>query len=353
MYLLIRCPKCRRFSKEDKKVCKCGYKYNGNKNYYFRYKAEEKWKIKKCKSSWKDLAEKEMFEFYKKFINDSLSNTKKIAFDTFCKKIYLPYCNARNRPNTIKAKKHCIENRLIPLFKDTNLGKIEAEILEKYISNETKIKRATINLFITIAKNIFNKAVEWGYITKNPIEKVKLFSLNNQRVRYLNEEELKKYLKYASRYTHFYKAVIIALNTGMRKEEILSLKWSQVDLENNTITLFDTKNGKTRYVPINKSLSSHLIGWKNDMEEYVITYSGRRIHQIAINHATTCKLAGITDFKFHDLRHSFASYLTMRGVDLNTIRDLLGHKSMAMTLRYSHLSEKTKYQAVNKLHIGE
>ena len=149
---------------------------------------------------------------------------------------------------------------------------------------------------------------------------------------------------------HLKGIVIVALNTGMRKAEILGLKWRDVDIKRNILYLRETKNGEKREVPINEQVKTVLINTlRNSKSEYVFNYNGKRIIDIKRSYSTAVKNSGIKDFTFHDLRHTFASHLVMNGVDLNTVRELLGHKTLQMTLRYSHLSASHKHKAVEGL----
>jgi len=153
------------------------------------------------------------------------------------------------------------------------------------------------------------------------------------------------------------------LPTGMRREEILSLKWEQV--RNGFIYLTNTKTNKQREIPINDDLMgmfkeiqleqrvSKVIPFSlptiQPQSGYVFTYRGQRIDSMTTAFNAACKRAGIMNFHFHDLRHSFASQLVIRGASLKEVQELLGHESMTMTLRYAHLAQEQKKTAVNLL----
>ena len=196
---------------------------------------------------------------------------------------------------------------------------------------------------------MFNKALAWGKFSgQNPMSQVKLFKENNKRVRFLEKNEIVKLLSSCDK--HLRPIVIVALNTGMRKAEILGLKWRDIDFRRGIIHLYDTKNGEKREAPINKQAKTALIRTRRDPgSEFVFTYRGKPIGNIRKTFSTALKKSDIKNFCFHDLRHTYASHLVMAGVDLNTVRELLGHKSLAMTLRYSHLSPDHKQRAVNIL----
>ena len=208
---------------------------------------------------------------------------------------------------------------------------------------------ATVNRNLICLKSLFNKATLWGKATSNPVKGVKLLKEDNRRLRYLEKEEIIKLLTNCRK--HLKPIVIIALNTGMRRGEILNLKWRDVDIKRDVIYLLNTKNGEKREIPINEQVKTALIRTRKHPSSPYIFYKkdGSSIGDIKKTFFTALKKSGINNFRFHDLRHTFASHLVMSGIDLNTIRELLGHKSLEMTLRYSHLSSNHKKRAVDVL----
>ena len=137
----------------------------------------------------------------------------------------------------------------------------------------------------------------------------------------------------------------------MRRGEIFGLKWHDIDYRRGIITLLDTKNGQKREVPMSDTVKNAVIQVRKHPESaYVFCNEyGQPRHDIRKSFSTALKKSGITNFRFHDLRHSFASQLVMAGIDLNTVRELLGHKDITMTLRYSHLAPRHKQHAVDIL----
>lgn len=146
--------------------------------------------------------------------------------------------------------------------------------------------------------------------------------------------------------------VIIALNTGCRRGEILNLKWKHVDLKHGFIVIADSKNGESRNIPINADLADMLNDISRRIDSpyvFVNPDTGTRYQDVKKSFATALSEASIMDFRFHDLRHTFASHLVMGGVDITTVSRLLGHKSLTMTLRYSHLAPNHLQKAVDCL----
>jgi len=146
--------------------------------------------------------------------------------------------------------------------------------------------------------------------------------------------------------------VITALNTGMRKSEIFHLTWDRVDLKNRIILLDKTKNGERREVPINDTLFNTLSNIIRRLDCKFVFYNPKTLkpfNNIKRSFGTALRRSHILDFHFHDLRHTFASWLAMKNIDLTTVKELLGHKGIRMTLRYSHLSQAHVKNAVSVL----
>lgn len=147
--------------------------------------------------------------------------------------------------------------------------------------------------------------------------------------------------------------VLLALNTGMRRGELFNLKWSDVDFISKTLAVLGAgaKSGHTRIIPLNSEALGALIKWRNQTtsKSHVFTTQHGKLTDIKTAFNNLLKAAYIKGFRFHDLRHQFASKLAMAGVDLNTIRELLGHSTLELTLRYAHLAPNIKAKAVELL----
>lgn len=147
---------------------------------------------------------------------------------------------------------------------------------------------------------------------------------------------------------HLTPVVLLAMNTGLRRGELLSLQWSDVDLEAKVITVQagNAKNGRQRHLPLNKEALSVITRWARQSNEQGRVFEPRDTKK---GWNALLDAAHIANFRFHDLRHHFASKLVMVGVDLNTVRELLGHSDIKMTLRYAHLAPEHLSAAVAKL----
>jgi integrase len=241
-------------------------------------------------------------------------------------------------------------------FGGKKLTQITPWAVDKYKSKRLKdesrlkreITRSTVNRELACLKTMLNFAVGEGWISKNPLSGYRLFREKLNKLRVVTPEEFQKVYGEAS---EFLKPILVtALNTGMRRSEILGLKWENVDLNKGYIRVEETKNNEPRNISINKTLNKALMSVKYKASgEYVFSREGvpARTFKTAFNAAI--RRAGVQRFTFHDLRHTFASNLVMAGVDLATVQELLGHKSILMTKRYSHPTPEHKKQAVEKL----
>jgi len=278
---------------------------------------------------------------------------------------------------------------LVKVFGNYPLGAITTRHIERYQAKMLARGRApaTANRHLATLKHMFTKAVDWEMAVDEDLKRVrrvKLLPENNRRLRYLSRVESEALVKASE--PHLRPIVITALNTGMRKGEILSLEWERhVDLRHGFILLDVTKNGQRREIPINRTLREALQRIVRHIKSpYVFTSQKEKMYvEIKRSFRTACKRAewerclkcnyerektdtgailacphcgdemkcmrGIRDFRFHDLRHTFASHLVMAGVDLMTVKELLGHKTLTMTLRYAHLAPGHKVRAVEVL----
>lgn len=247
------------------------------------------------------------------------------------------------------------------------------------------LKPVSVNRVVTALKAALSKAVEWGVIESHPLAKVKPLKVDDKgKVRYLSEDEearlraaldrreatIRAERKNANGWRsvrgypllddmtgkrfadHIRPLVLLALNTGMRRGELFALTWGCVDLAGRFLTVAGetAKSGKTRHVPLNDEAFGVLVAWRNQTEGGDLVFpspvTGNRLDNINSAWEGVLSDAGVTGFRFHDCRHHFASRLVMAGVPLNTVRELLGHSSIEMTLRYAHLAPENKIAAV-------
>ena len=188
-------------------------------------------------------------------------------------------------------------------------------------------------------------------ITDNPAQGIKPLRENGARTRFLDKEEIQLLLNAASK--EFRPILISALHTGMRKGEILKLIWPDVDFKNRIITVQDSKSGKKRMIPMDNTLYESLRTLPTRFKRGYVFPSpvkeGQPCYDLKRQFGNAVKKAGIENIRFHDLKHTFASHLIMAGVDLMTVKELLGHASITMTMRYAHLAPDHRSRAIKTL----
>ena len=274
---------------------------------------------------------------------------KKIPFEEYAQQ-YLDFSKANKAWSTYQRRDRVSIDNLALSFKGKYLFEITPEMIEKYkAARLEKVTPASVNRELACLKHMYTKAIEWGYVKVNPAKVVKKLKEPPGRLRYLNPEEALRLLGVCS--GHLRPIVVTALNTGMRRSEILSLKWPQVDLKNRKITVINAKNNESRVIPINQTLYQELLALsQNPKGEYVFSdRKGRPFKDIKTAFLSALRKVRIKDFRFHDLRHTFGSQLVMQGVDLKTVQQLMGHKDIKMTMRYSHLSPEYVQEAIRRL----
>ncbi|MDN3512015.1 MAG: tyrosine-type recombinase/integrase [Candidatus Jettenia sp.] len=248
-----------------------------------------------------------------------------------------------NTQNVYKASlKH-----ILPIFGDSKLTAITPKMLCEYkvMRKNEGAKPATINRELAMMSKAFNLAMkEWEWVENNPMSKVPK-EKENERDRWLTEDEEKKLLDNSTAWLR--DIIIFDMNTGLRMGELLSLQWNKVNLICRIIIIQESKNGKPRTVPLTQIAVDILIEKskiRNIHNNLVFTSSvGTKIDDDNLRRAFEKALqkAGIEDFHFHDLRHTFATRLAQRGVDIYTISKLMGHKDIRMTQRYAHHSPES------------
>jgi integrase len=228
---------------------------------------------------------------------------------------------------------------------------IAADIEGYKLDRRKQVSGATVNRELALLKRMFNLAIDWDlYLGSNPVRKVRFFQEINTGFRTLSEDEERKLLVDATPYIQ--DIVVFALNTGLRIGEILSLGWESVDLERGLLSIFAHKTHKTRTVPINSAAGRVLGVWAMGRKNESVFYNhetGKPFVDLDAGLALACRKAGIEGVTWHTLRHTFASRLVNRGVDIVTVQQLLGHSTVTTTMRYTHTNLDSKRNAVAKL----
>ena len=242
------------------------------------------------------------------------------------------------------------------LFMNRRMGSITRSDMDLWSRNKLAegIKSTTINRATSAIVAVLNKAVEWEIINSNPIGKRKRLKVDKRGVvRYLSADEESRLLKALETKTGHIKLLIpILLNTGARPAEAFSLTWDNVDLEDRLLTLQAafTKTSQTRFIPINDKLLK-VLDAQESKTGFLFPSHMTDSHIVSIDKAWKYlkKDAKIENFRMYDCRHTFASNLVMRGIDLYTVSELLGHSSVEMTKVYAHLAPEHLKSAVGVL----
>ena len=218
---------------------------------------------------------------------------------------------------------------------------------------------ATVNRYMASLSVVFTKAFkEWEWIEENPVLKVSKNKETRGRTRFLESKEQKALLIACKNCSEFlYLIVVLALSTGARYGELINLKWDNLkfDLQTHEVTLYfmDTKNGEDRSVTVNalayKLLKEHSKVRHINSKYIFARADGIKPVELRKQWQKALKIAGINDFRFHDLRHTTASNLAMNGAGLRDIAEILGHKTLQMVQRYSHLTKKYSTRILREL----
>lgn len=274
---------------------------------------------------------------------------------------------------------------------DKRLDSLTAWQIDKWKASRLKsgIKASTVNREMAALRSALTKAVEWDHLTDHPMRKVKQAKIeDDHRVRYLTDDEERRLRKVltdreeaakAARESHrqwmaerklvpvasigpdefadhLQPMILLAMNTGLRRGELFKLRRSDIDSGKQQVKVraAAAKSGKARYVPLNAEAFDAITRWVKHHpgagDDLVFPgKDGNPMTNIDSSWRNVSSAANLLDFRWHDLRHHFASRLVMSGVDLNTVRELLGHADLKMTLRYAHLAPEHKANAVAKL----
>lgn len=269
--------------------------------------------------SFTEIQEGEWFEKQK---------AKSITFQEMTEKYLQKYYRIRDE-HTVK--------RLLPIFGHLTLAGTTTEMISDYRDERLKtVKPATVYQELSLMRRMFNVARrEWKWTKENPVADLSFYVGNkNARDRWLTLEEEQNLLDCATNPYWLRDLLILALHTGMRRGEILNLKWQDIDFSRKLIIIQKSKNGEKRSIPMSKTLCSILEAKKvRDISGRVFPLAVRSLRDAFYK---TLKKAGLENFRFHDLRHTFATRLVQNGVDLYKVKELLGHKTLTMTMRYAH-----------------
>lgn len=243
-------------------------------------------------------------------------------------------------------------------FREILISEITPELIREHLKVKKSKAAATYNKHLAVLSAILDYATlqqeeadaTTQYINKNPCKEVRSLKVNNKRIRYLSDEEKPRLLKSASQVGGlFYLKVLMALTTGMRKGELEVLRWSDIDYTRGLATLHDTKNGTARHTPIPDVILG-VVKQHRQLGSGLMFPSGanpEKPYDYKKQWAKCLKSADVQNFRWHDMRHDTASTLARDGRTLKEIAEILGHKSLASTDRYTHLCTEHKSLVLN------
>ena len=302
---------------------------------------------------WAEKTEREMKEgryfgmskrhTYEELADDYEPHAKDKARHDYWRRVFGSMLLADITPDRIAKERNKLLTEDTPRFATPPTGDAEAD------AKRPKAKRSgpTVNRYLAALSVCLSHGVkELRWLERNPCELVRKPKESKGRVRFLSDDERTKLLDACRPHEDLYLAVILSLTTGARREEIMSLRWGQIDFARQVIALSQTKNGERRAIPlVGEAFTllqarSKVRNLKDDRVFRPTARAKKADHlDLRAPWEKALKTAGITDFHWHDLRHTAASYLAMSGVSLVEIAKVLGHRTLAMVARYSHLSD--------------
>lgn len=267
-------------------------------------------------------------------------------------KRFLKHQKARLTPPAYKREEGILDAHLKPFFGEkTKVAAIRRADVQKYITHRSgEVSPASIVKELNVLKHLLGLAVEWELIGANPAHGVKSPKVAPGRVRYLQPTELRAVLTACPEWLRPIAGLAVA--TGMRRGEVLRLRWLDVDLKGGRIMLPQTKNGEARIVYLNTLAQQALASVaQDDAKPTDLVFAGESItpENVSLAFLRACRSVKISDFRFHDLRHTAASWMRMNGADIHTVALILGHKDLRMAARYQHLSPAFLSDAVKLL----
>ena len=290
----------------------------------------------------------EIYEAKKHTVNDLIKRYKD--------KVLPDIKSSKDRKNHLIYWEDKLGNLTLADITPPKIVECRDDLAQGQTPRKTKRSNSTVNRYMSTLSHAFSVAVmEWGWLDDNPFRKVSTLKEPRGRVRFLDDNERKVLLEACKNHSDvMYAIVVIALSTGARKGEILSLRWNQVNLKKGMITVHDTKNNERRSIP----LQGHALELVNNLgkvrrldTDLLFASKMNPNKQLSIDSIwkEIIKKSKIINFRFHDLRHSAASYLAMNGASIPEIAEVLGHKTLQMVKRYSHLTEQHTSKVVAKM----
>lgn len=284
-------------------------------------------------------------------------------FAEFAEEFLSNYAEVNNKHSELLSKRTIFRQHLIPFFGAMRLAEIGMREIERYKAGKLKTHaKKTVNNHLTVLRKTLTTAVDWGLLEQVP--RIQWLAAPAPSFRFLDFEEADRLVAAAESEPEWQAMIVVALRTGLRLGELMALRWDDLDLVRGRMlvqrsvtrgVIGTPKSGKSRDVPLGASVVKvlqkhrHLRGpWVFCQEDGSMLTKG----QIKWPLRRAQRKAGLTELGWHDLRHTFASHLAMRGVPLKAVQELLGHATIDVTMRYAHLAPSALRNAVDVLEPG-
>ena len=276
------------------------------------------------------------------------------TFKEFAGRYYQVYSESK-RPNT-KERDRLILKRFCDFIKNKRLSQITEFDLKRFqTERQLKVSKLSVNRELSGLRHVFNVAIREGHITDSPMQNVKAFKVEYKKQHILSEDEMRRLLEATGRSQslHLHSICVVAINTAMRRQEILDLEWNDLDFFQNGINVKNTKAGRDRWVPMSPELRDMFLKLPSmGKSDYVFPdprtgKPHKRFMRDSFDVAK--KRAGIEKFRFHDFRHNAATHMLRNGGDIVTVQEILGHSSITLTRRYCQSNSALKAKAVSIL----
>lgn len=320
----------------------CRFQIDGERHHFLCAGAESEKDAKKLESQF-------MFKVQQQQNGVMPKELKNITINQICK-MYLEYSEVNKKSyssdvsRTKLIKQYFGEATLIKNIQPEKVEKFKDFLLEQ---NRSKM---TVNRYLEQLKTIFKMAMDNDYLVKNPCKTIKKFPVKNYSVRYLKEDEEKRLFQVLPNYLKG--IVIVALNTGLRKSNILELKWEQINFDFKFIEVLENKGNKHILLPLNDTLFDLFMATPEANRTgyiFINPETGLPYKDIKKAWTTALKTANIENFRFHDLRHTVGTRLAKENVPVNVIKEILAHSDIKTTMRYVHCTQGAKLEALSKL----
>jgi integrase len=270
------------------------------------------------------------------------------------------YATTNNKASEVHSKRRFLRKHLLPYLGKLCLDQITTMKIEEYKKAKTAegYKPKTVNNHLAVLRKLLNVAVEWKMLTAQQLPKVKALKVGEQDFDWLSFEEATALVKAADD-PQWKAMIVVGLKTGLRLGELRALRWKDINFQAGRLTVKQAaweevvgtpKNGKAREVPLSQECLEALQVQKKRSRGQLV-FSGPEGELLPVSGCVwalrrVCRLAGLRRIGWHALRHTFASHLVTLGAPLKAVQELLGHSSLAMTMRYSHLSVTVRKDVV-------